>query len=290
MFSPKITALKQEFEGQMQQMINNLHLPANLQYLTEQMSYVLINSGKRMRPLLHYATSMALNQPLLHYSALSLEVLHCYSLIHDDLPAMDNDDYRHGKLTAHKQFGEAAAILLGDGLQSLAFELLTQEQVTDKAKVLMISEFAQAIGIVGMVGGQSLDINQKYNDLEQLIFMHSLKTGKLIELSVKLAILGANVSLSDTKAVQLLTFAQKIGLCFQIQDDILDVTAGYSALGKTPGKDLLQNKKTFVSLLGLPAAANFMNTTYQEALECLQGFDNAQMLQEIATVVVKRKY
>ena len=253
--------------------------------LLEATRYSTLSGGKRLRPLLVYATATAVaNDELtpyldnLDHCAAACELLHCYSLVHDDLPAMDNDDWRRGQLTCHKQFDEAQAILVGDGLQALAFHLLTQPMtaVDSQQQLMMLSILSNAVGFGGMVGGQSIDLSNQANTLEQLIKLHQLKTGALFQASVAL---GAHcVGCHDqTILSQLDNFANYLGLAYQIQDDICDVTQTASKLGKLPCSDERNGKNTFVSLLDLKPAQAYLEKTYQQAHQCLVklSFSNA---------------
>ncbi|WP_461213197.1 polyprenyl synthetase family protein [Lacticaseibacillus sp. GG6-2] len=224
--------------------------------LQEAMRYSLEAGGKRLRPLLllavvdSYQGDVAAALP----AAAALECLHTYSLIHDDLPAMDNDDLRRGKPTNHKRFGEALAILAGDALQASAFTLLGQTATTPAQLAECLRLFAQAVGAQGMVGGQVLDIEgeQQHLDLPALRHLHALKTGALIEAAVNLGAVLAAVPAADQKA--LAQFASAFGIAFQIQDDINDVTKTSAELGKTANKDVAEHKNTYPELLGLAGA------------------------------------
>ena len=244
------------------------------QQLTEAMQYAVLNGGKRLRPLLVYATGYSIGAPLknLDIPAAAVELIHCYSLVHDDLPAMDDDDLRRGQPSCHKKFDEATAILVGDALQSLAFSLLAQttSRINPTQQLTNIKVLAEAIGAMGMVGGQSLDLQSegKTLSLEQLIHLHQLKTGALIKASVRLGSIAADFH--DENAIYLLEqFALKIGLAFQIQDDILDVEGNTQTLGKQAGSDAAQAKATFPSLLGLDTAKSQLDQLLNEALSIL---------------------
>ncbi|MCI1985624.1 MAG: polyprenyl synthetase family protein [Lactobacillus sp.] len=224
--------------------------------LAAAMRYSLTAGGKRLRPLLllavvdSYGGDVNRAMP----AAAGLECLHTYSLIHDDLPAMDNDDRRRGQPTSHKQFGEALAILAGDALQSAAFELLTQTVTTPARLAEGLRIFAQAVGAKGMVGGQVLDMQGEHQHLtlQELQHLHALKTGALIEAAVALGALLAPVTAADRQALQ--RFAAAFGIAFQIQDDINDVTKTSAELGKTANKDIGEHKNTYPGLLGLVQA------------------------------------
>lgn len=222
--------------------------------LQEALQYSLLNGGKRLRPLLVYATGQALGANLNHCDrpAMAVELIHAYSLVHDDLPAMDDDDLRRGRPTCHKAFDEATAILAGDALQTLAFEVLADEQ--QPAALAMVKTLAQASGTQGMVAGQMLDLQGegKQLSLEELQRLHSHKTGALIRAAVRMGALaaGANANVLNT----LDAYATALGLAFQVQDDLLDIQGDEAMLGKKTGADALLNKATYPSLLGVEGA------------------------------------
>lgn len=233
------------------------------QRLHKAMHYAVLNGGKRLRPLLVYATGNALNTDieLLDAPAVAVELIHCYSLVHDDLPAMDNDDLRRGQPTCHKAFNEATAILVGDALQSLAFSVLPN--------INMVKQLSKAIGSFGMAGGQDLDLEAEGNhlDITALEHMHRLKTGALIEASIEL---GALASQCESNTLHLLKqFAKHLGLAFQIQDDILDVEGDTQNLGKTAGIDATNNKATYTRILGLTEAKNRLEKEFEMSMSCL---------------------
>jgi geranylgeranyl diphosphate synthase, type II len=262
--------------------------------LAEAMRYAGLGGGKRIRPVLAYGSALAVGGDLAAADdvAAAIELIHSYSLVHDDLPSMDDDDLRRGKPTLHKAFDEATAILVGDALQSLAFQLLSTETQNSDAgsRLRMVQLLSQAAGATGMVGGQSLDFEAVGEELsiEQLEQMHKLKTGALI----RCAVLLGGMSHEETTAEQmtaLQAYADNIGLAFQVQDDILDVTADTSQLGKPQGSDSDKNKPTYVSLLGLDEAKALANTLADKAIAALQGFpERADPLRELAAYVVSR--
>ena len=235
--------------------------------LHEAMRYAC-DGGKRLRALLVYAAGESLGVPVekLDAPACAVELIHAYSLVHDDLPAMDDDDLRRGRPTVHKAYDEPTGILVGDGLQTLAFGVLADEPSLGVAQRLrMVSLLAFASGSLGMVGGQAVDIaseNQRIS-LEQLQLLHARKTGALILASLQLAAAAADAAPATLTALE--TYGRHIGLAFQIQDDVLDVTASTETLGKTAGKDLEQHKSTYPSLLGLDGARNRATALFEEA-------------------------
>lgn len=264
------------------------------QRLHQCMRYAVLTGGKRIRPLLVYATgqSFGAKHDALNLPAAAVELIHCYSLIHDDLPAMDNDDLRRGQPTCHKAFDEATAILAGDALQCLAFSILASDTESAAAQVLqMISLLAQSCGSFGMAGGQMLDLEATGEtlSLEQLQTMHALKTGALIKCGV---LLGAIVAKVDTTTFNNLSrFADHLGLAFQIQDDILDVEGETEVLGKHAGADALLNKPTYPAILGLVVAKQEMERAYQKALACLEQYGtDVDHLREVAAYLVNRNY
>lgn len=263
--------------------------------LVEAMAYAVLLGGKRVRPFLIYATGRMLGVPLekLDHSAAAMEAIHAYSLVHDDLPAMDDDRLRRGKPTCHIAFDEATAILAGDALQSFAFELLaTDPHLTDREKVAQVTELATASGAKGMCLGQSLDLiaENKAVSLEELELIHRNKTGALILSSV---MMGLNLSeYSQNLAIKqpLVNYAKAIGLAFQVQDDILDVIGETDKIGKTVGSDEHLNKSTYPKLLGLDGAKQKAEMLYQTALHSLEQlpFDTTA-LKELANFIVKRE-
>ncbi|MFK7997699.1 MAG: (2E,6E)-farnesyl diphosphate synthase [Granulosicoccus sp.] len=252
------------------------------------MKYAVTNGGKRVRPVLAYATGKALGIALerVDTPACALEMLHAYSLVHDDLPAMDDDDLRRGKPTCHKAFDEATAILAGDALQALAFTLLAlnpDPELSDRAKLLMIQELGNASGAEGMAAGQAIDLEAvgRSLNLAQLENMHRHKTGALIRASVLIPAMIA-VQPDDAVLQKLDDYACAVGLSFQIVDDILDVVSDTETLGKTQGADIALNKPTYPALLGLAGARAHALDMHNAAIASLDGlgsdFDELRML------------
>ena len=264
---------------------------AGLEPIKVAMNYSLLSKSKRFRPVLYLTTLELFGQPVEHgrRGALALECIHTYSLIHDDLPCMDDDDMRRGQLSSHKKFGEAAAVLCGDGLQSLAFELLAGEPEGVAGR--MCGELARAAGANGMVAGQWLDMEytgKVVRELDKLQQIHHKKTGALIGCALSMA--GIRCHLSDLQISQLRSFGQKLGLMFQIKDDILDVISRQDALGKTGGKDAEQGKLTFPALLGLQGAETTLKDLMDEGRSDLErlGLKHTE-LQNILTFLLHRK-
>ncbi len=259
------------------------------------MRYAALGGGKRVRPVLVYATAAALGVELsrLDGPACAVEMIHAYSLVHDDLPAMDDDELRRGRPTCHIAFDEAMAILAGDGLLTLAFEVLAADetmQVSPEQRLRMVRELAEASGNRGMVGGQAIDIAAEGTQLtlEQLQQMHAYKTGALIRAAVRLGSLACD-TLQPEQAKSLDEYAGAIGLAFQIRDDILDVEADTETLGKPQGSDEARNKPTYTSLLGLDGAKQKAQALHQQALESLHGFgEAADPLRWISAYIVDR--
>lgn len=265
------------------------------QRLHQAMRYATLNGGKRIRPMLVYAAGAALGTEPgpLDGAACAVELIHAYSLIHDDLPAMDDDDLRRGRPTCHKAFDEATAILAGDALQTLAFKVLCQAGATPfepAVRLNMIETLAHASGSRGMAGGQALDLAAvgRRLDLAQLENMHIHKTGALIHASVKLGCLAA-AEPDPGRSRELEHYANCIGLAFQVQDDILDVEGDTETLGKTQGKDQANGKPTYPSLIGLKGAKELAQNLRQDALDSLANLDErADPLRWLADYIVNR--
>ena len=241
--------------------------------------YSVESGGKRIRPLLFLEMLEGFGMDLTegHFDvAAALEMIHTGSLIHDDLPAMDDDDYRRGRLTNHKKFGEATAILAGDSLFLDPFGLVANAELADKIKVQLIAELSQASGTYGMVGGQMLDMEGEERQLEltELQAIHANKTGKLLTFPIVAAGIVANVS--EVDLVRLHEAGALIGLAFQVRDEILDVTATFDEIGKTPKKDLLADKATYPSLLGLEQSYDVLNQSIDQALAIFQKLAETQ--------------
>jgi len=265
--------------------------------LYQAMRYSVINGGKRVRPLLAYAACEALGGAAeqANGAACAVELIHAYSLVHDDLPAMDDDDLRRGQPTTHIAFDEACAILAGDALQALAFEVLCDARLSPldaDTRLSMLACLAHAAGPAGMAGGQAIDLGSVGRKLDQaaLETMHRHKTGALIEASVRLGALASGHS--DAASLQALQdYARAIGLAFQVQDDILDVESDTATLGKTQGKDQAHDKPTYPALLGLDAAKAYAGELRDQALAALAAFDQrADALRELARYIVARSH
>ena len=266
------------------------------QALHQAMRHAVLAGGKRLRPMLVYAAGEALgaDEPSLDAPAAAVELVHAFSLVHDDLPAMDDDDLRRGQPTTHIAFDEACAILAGDGLQSLAFEVLADARRNPQdaeLRLAMVMGLARAAGPAGMVGGQAIDLASVGRRLDQqaLEAMHRHKTGALIEASVQLGALASGRA--DEHSLRALAqYAQAIGLAFQVQDDILDVESDTETLGKTQGKDQANDKPTYPALLGLDAAKAYALELRDQALHALRLFgDSAEPLRDLARYIVERR-
>ncbi len=267
------------------------------QKLHQAMRYSVLNGGKRMRPMLTYCTGNALGiaPEALDGPACAVEFIHVYSLIHDDLPAMDDDDLRRGKATCHVAFDEATAILAGDALQALAFEILAHDPsitATAEGRLKMIVALAKASGSQGMVGGQAIDLQSvgtKLN-LPELENMHIHKTGALIRASVNMATL-AKADIDSTVATKLDHYAKCIGLSFQVKDDILDEESDTATLGKTQGKDKDNDKPTYPALLGLAGAKQKAQELHEKALDSLSIFGKeADLLRDLSLYIIQRTH
>ncbi|MEL7291766.1 MAG: (2E,6E)-farnesyl diphosphate synthase [Pseudomonadota bacterium] len=289
-----LTSLQQRNNAQLELWLQSLphqHLP-----LVEAMRYGLLLGGKRARPFLVYITGQMLGCTLddLDTPASAVECIHAYSLIHDDLPAMDDDELRRGQPTCHIQFDEATAILTGDALQTLAFTILAEGPLHSSAenqRISMVKVLADASGANGMCMGQALDLaaENRQVTLDELKLIHRNKTGALIKAAVRLGALA-----SGEKGVAVMPhldkYADAIGLAFQVQDDILDIIGDTETLGKPQGSDQELNKSTYPSLLGLEGAINKAHTLLDEALQALQAIPyNTELLEEFARYVIERK-
>lgn len=271
-------------------------LPAKTQApekLHSAMRYSALGGGKRVRALLCYAAAELCNTELAvaDAAAAAVELIHAYSLVHDDMPCMDDDDLRRGKPSCHKQYDDATALLVGDALQSLAFDVLSTPQLCKNAnqQISMLNILAKAAGSTGMAGGQAIDLDSVGKALtqQQLEDMHQLKTGALIQAA---ALIGAaNGSLDQISAVHV--YAENIGLAFQVVDDILDTEADTATLGKTAGKDADSNKPTYVTILGLDVAKQLANQLHATAMTALAPFgDRALRLRELADFITQRNF
>lgn len=274
------------------------------QRLHQAMRYSALNPGKRIRPALVFATGemLAAEPSNLDMPAVAVELIHAYSLIHDDLPCMDDDDLRRGIPTCHIKFDEATAVLAGDALQTLAFELLSNPanhsnyQLSDHQKLLILNELSRASGSIGMGGGQAIDLMMtgsqsgasSQSELETLESMHRMKTGALIDASVRMGFIASDCQ-DQVIQTQLATYSSCLGLAFQIKDDILDIESDTETLGKPQGSDLEKNKLTFPSLLGLDGAKSRANELVSRALEALDRIPlNSDKLADFANFIVTR--
>jgi farnesyl diphosphate synthase len=262
--------------------------------LGEAMRYAVLDGGKRLRPLLVLAASEAVqgNSEAAIRAACAVELIHAYSLVHDDMPCMDNDVLRRGKPTVHVKFGEARALLAGDALQALAFELLApqDEAIPDRVQANLCRMLARAAGHSGMAGGQAIDLANVGLALAeaQLRDMHRRKTGALLHCSVMMGAACGQARPEVSAALE--AYGWALGLAFQVVDDILDVTADSAKLGKTAGKDADQNKPTYVSVLGLSRSRDYARELLAEALQALEasGLAETRALHALATMVVER--
>ncbi len=253
--------------------LNKLEYPS---VIAEGMRYSVLNGGKRLRPILLlmvlelYGKSLEIGLP----TAVAIELIHSYSLVHDDLPALDNDEYRRGKLTTHKKFGEAEAILIGDALLTHSFSVVTDETkgVSPDKLVQIVGKISRYSGINGMIGGQMVDIQseKKQVPFDTLKYIHSNKTGKLIKLPIEIGSILCDATLEEREALS--KYSELIGLAFQIKDDILDIEGDFEKIGKPVGSDLELEKTTYPSLFGLEKSKEILNKTIDDAKESLKVF------------------
>jgi len=264
--------------------------------LHDAMRYATLEGGKRVRPLLTFAAGelAAASHERLEVAAAAVELIHAYSLVHDDLPCMDNDVLRRGKPTVHVEYDQATALLVGDALQSLAFQLLAEHRLADDARVQleMVKTLAVATGSRGMAGGQQIDLEStgQSPSLPELEFMHIHKTGALIRAAVRLGA-ACGESLNESESTRLNRYAKAVGLAFQVVDDVLDHDASTATLGKTAGKDSRQGKATYVSAMGVARARGLAEELRADAHGALQAFgERARRLRELADFIVLRKF
>ncbi|WP_107923878.1 polyprenyl synthetase family protein [Lysinibacillus parviboronicapiens] len=278
-----------QVEAEMFALVEKIDAPADLK---ESMLYSLQAGGKRIRPLFVLAVLELFAKDKEHGLTVGavIEMIHTYSLIHDDLPSMDNDDFRRGKPTNHKVFGEALATLAGDALNTLAFGILARLDLSAEKRIELVNLLSVAAGAEGMVGGQVLDMEgeKRQLNLTELEHVHVNKTGALLRFSIESGAVLADVSEEDRATLK--EYAHHIGLAFQIQDDILDIEGTTEELGKTAGKDVASNKSTYPALLTLDGAKDKLDEHYQLAIAALERLHvNASLLHEFATYIVHRK-
>ena len=289
----RLNSYTQRVDAQLEQILPQPSGPAAKLY--KAMRYSVFNGGKRVRPALCFAVAEAIGTSNDNTAkvAAAVEMIHAYSLIHDDLPAMDDDDLRRGVATCHIQFDEATAILAGDGLQSLAFKQLTElADLPASINLQLIAILSDLAGCNGMVSGQAVDLASTGKQLsaDELNYMHSHKTGALIEASVVMGALATNKA-SKTQIEALKQFAGAIGLAFQIQDDILDVESSTEELGKSQGSDSANHKATYTSILGIEKARSEAERLYQSSIDALDIFaDSADSLRALAKFIVHRSF
>ena len=292
MFKDYLASSKQNIEQWLGEVLNSPN--QEFEQLYESMNYSLMQGGKRIRPILTKAVLEMLHKEPADYKEFlcAMECIHTYSLVHDDLPAMDNDDYRRGNLTNHKVYGDGMAILAGDGLLTYAFQLCSENTTASaEQKIKAIQCLASAAGPEGMVGGQAFDLlsEGKHIPLEELNVLHSGKTGALFNAAIELGLILSNAD--QAKYAAYMTYANCLGLLFQITDDILDVTGTIEELGKTPGSDIRQDKSTYVSLLGLDEARNEAHIVVQKAHAALATIeDDTHILSAIIDYLMDRTH
>lgn len=261
--------------------------------IADAMDYSLEAGGKRIRPVLVLAFCHMCGGDYKKSAApaAAIEMIHTFSLIHDDLPCMDDDDFRRGKPSCHKQFGEACAVLAGDALAIRPFQIIAESDLKDKVKVKLIKEIACSSGVEGMIGGQIIDMeNEQRSEIseENLRIMYALKTGMLIKTSCVMGCIAADATDEQIKNAQ--EYANCLGLAFQIIDDILDVTGDEETLGKPIGSDAEENKTTFVTLYGIDRAKEEAAKLTEKAMEILNKFDNNEFLKELTKYLLNRNY
>ncbi len=280
-------------EKKLDKLLSNNNMNAKDTLLIEAMRYSTLDGGKRIRPLLTVASgglSLA-NMDSLITIGVAIELIHCYSLIHDDLPAMDNDDLRRGRPTCHKKYNEAIAILVGDALQTKAFSVISSDTLNISAdiKLKIVNLIANSAGMYGMVGGQVLDLISTGATLSlvELQNMHSKKTGALIKAAILCGYLSGD-NYNDDVYTRLNTVADNLGLLFQIADDILDFTSDTLTLGKTANKDFVYNKATYVNILGIEEAQNMAQKLYKQTLTILELLPNSKQLVDLTHLIYER--
>lgn len=285
-------------ESALEQVLTVADESPHLAGLHEAMRYACLGGGKRIRAALvlaagevaHPSEQVEQSKKALVAAATAVELIHAYSLVHDDMPCMDDDKLRRGKATVHVEFGEANALLVGDALQALAFETLAHMQVAPALVVKAMQQLAIASGSRGMVGGQYMDlasVDQKISK-SQLKLMHQLKTGELIKASVLLGSITVATNYEDHSALK--KYAEKLGLAYQVVDDVLDATMDTDALGKTAGKDELDNKPTYVSILGLEEAKQYAELLHNDALKAIKPLGpRADKLRTLAELIICRQ-
>ena len=290
----QLKAYQQRVNQQLKHILNHLstQTPSIPAELIEATQYATLNNGKRLRPALIYAMGESLNIPLnqIDTAACAIELIHSYSLVHDDLPAMDDDDLRRGLPTCHIQFNEATAILVGDAQQTLAFQILSEDdRLTDAHKIKLIQLLSQASGIAGMIGGQMIDLQSEGNlpELAQLKIMHQMKTGALINTALHMG--ACQSEQYPCLKAHLTQYGQAIGLAFQVQDDILDIEGDTATLGKPQGSDLEANKSTYLKLLGLSESKVYRDQLIHQAQESLSNMPvQSTFLKELTEYIAKR--
>jgi farnesyl diphosphate synthase len=292
-FQSWIAAHQMRFEEALRSLLPRADIAP--QRLHEAMRYAVLDGGKRVRPLLAFAAGELVGAEVarVNVAAAAVELIHAYSLVHDDMPCMDDDVLRRGKPTCHVQYDEATALLVGDSLQTLAFQLLAEHRLNDDSahQLEMVKLLAMASGSRGMAGGQAIDLSSvgKSLTLPELEFMHIHKTGALIRAAV---LLGARCGAVYAAQMESLDrFGKLIGLAFQVVDDVLDCEADTATLGKTAGKDADNGKPTYVSLLGVEGARDMARRLHRESLEALDGLgESAKRLRELADFILLRKF
>jgi geranylgeranyl diphosphate synthase, type II len=294
-----------DFKGKYDKWLEVVNLAID-KYITEKdmpektvyssMRYSVTAGGKRLRPVLSLAVCELLNGDINNVIpfACAIEMIHTYSLIHDDLPAMDNDDYRRGRLTNHKVYGDAIAVLSGDALLNYAFEVMLNDSVKNETSILAKTRamyiIAKASGASGMIGGQVVDLESEGKEISKkmLEYMHQCKTGAMIKAPIISSAVLCNANEEELKHLEM--YADKIGLAFQIKDDILDIEGSLATMGKKSGSDIANKKSTFVTLYGMGKSKSMLNKITNEAIESIEYFgERSEFLKELALYVINRK-
>ncbi len=280
---------KKKLDKYISEILNN----KNIEPVLKEAMYYSLSDGKAVRASLLLETLKALDKSLIddsaYHTAMAIEMIHAYSLIHDDLPAIDNDDFRRGKLSVHKKFGEDIAIVSGDALGGYAFYYLSATNYPALTKVNMIKELALAAGPEGMISGQVMDMRYTINSVDELDKMHSLKTGKMIELPVKLALLITETDKNSELYHNLLKYSYNLGIAFQARDDLLDVTGDEKIVGKKLQKDKKQNKINYIDFWGVEGTKNKINELIDDALDYIKSY-NFENLENIAYFLKTRDF
>jgi len=288
----KIDRLSEIITNKLVEIKNNFSYKHNLNDIVEAMWYSLMAGGKRIRPVLvlEFCHMCGENAEKALSAACAIEMIHTFSLIHDDLPCMDNDDMRRGKPSCHKAYGEAMALLAGDALLNYAYEVIADdENISYETRIKLIADLSKAVGVSGMIGGQVIDTTYSGElDEETLLDMYSMKTGALIKTACRMGCITADADQHKIKNAE--KYAEKLGLAFQIIDDILDITGDEKLVGKPIGSDKEKSKVTYAALNGIEKSREYARKLTNEALEILDEFENNELLKELTRCLLERDY